>query len=77
MKTAVSIPDHLFRAADDVARRLGLSRSQLYARALARYLADEPDAEITARLDELYADEASTVDPVLAEAQRRALIEPW
>jgi metal-responsive CopG/Arc/MetJ family transcriptional regulator len=77
VKTAVSIPDALFEAADRVARRLGLSRSELYARALERFLAEEPDDAITARLDELYADEGSTVDPALAEAQRRAVVEPW
>lgn len=76
MKIAISIPDPLFEAADRAARRLGLSRSQLYARALERFLADDPDDEITARLDEVYAAEVSTIDPALARAQRRAVAEP-
>jgi len=76
VKIAVSIPDSLFEAADRAARRLGLSRSQLYARALERLLADADDA-ITARLDELYAAEDSAIDPALASAQRRAVTEPW
>jgi len=35
MKTAISLPDKLFESADALARRLGLSRSQLVATALA------------------------------------------
>lgn len=73
MKTAVSIPDPLFRAADRAARRLRLSRSELYARALERYLASEPDDEVTARLDAVYSSVESRIDPALAAAQRRAL----
>jgi metal-responsive CopG/Arc/MetJ family transcriptional regulator len=38
LKTAISIPDNLFEAADKVARRLGISRSELYQRAIARFL---------------------------------------
>jgi len=77
VKTAVSIPDALFEAADRAARRLGLSRSELYARALERFLGDEPDEAITAALDEVYADDASPLDDALAAAQRRAVAEPW
>jgi Predicted transcriptional regulators containing the CopG/Arc/MetJ DNA-binding domain and a metal-binding domain len=77
VKTAVSIPDALFDAADRAAHRLGLSRSELYARALERFLGDEPDEAITARLDEVYADEDSSLDEAMATAQRRAVAEAW
>lgn len=73
----MSIPDALFEAADWAARRLGLSRSQLYARALERFLGEEPDDAVTARLDEVYATEDAAVDPLLAAAQRKAVTEPW
>lgn len=73
MKTAVSIPDPVFRAADDLARRMRVSRSELYARALVRMLEDEDDDSTTKRLNALYATEDSSLDPVLAELQRRAL----
>lgn len=76
VKIAVSIPDPLFEAAERVARRLGMSRSQLYAHALERFLAGDPDDEVTARLDEVYATETSAVDPALVRAQRRAVAEP-
>jgi hypothetical protein len=73
VKTAVSIPDTLFEAADDLARRLGISRSELYARALARELAAESDALVTSRLDEVYADVDSSLDAPVSTAQRRVL----
>jgi metal-responsive CopG/Arc/MetJ family transcriptional regulator len=77
VKTAVSIPDTLFEAADRAARRLGLSRSELYARALERFLQAEPSELVTARLDEVYGAEGSEVDEAVAEAQRRAVAERW
>ncbi len=40
MKTAVGIPEDVFRAAEGVAREQGLSRSALYAKAVRRYLVD-------------------------------------
>jgi metal-responsive CopG/Arc/MetJ family transcriptional regulator len=77
MKTAVSIPDPVFQAADRMAARLRLSRSELYARALRRYLESDGDAEVTARLDAVYADVPSVLDPVLTELQRRSIDEAW
>jgi len=41
MKTAVSLPDELFRLAETAARRLRVSRSQLYAMAIAEFLNTE------------------------------------
>jgi metal-responsive CopG/Arc/MetJ family transcriptional regulator len=39
MKTAISVPDETFRRVDDAARRLGVSRSEFFARAAERWLA--------------------------------------
>jgi metal-responsive CopG/Arc/MetJ family transcriptional regulator len=66
MKTAISVPDDLFRRAEYAARKQGLSRSELYARALQAYLGDRPD-RITEALDKLYARQSS-VDPVIERA---------
>jgi len=63
MKTAVSIPDDIFREAERVTRELGKSRSQLYADALREYLArHDPDA-VTRALDDVYESEDSLLDP--------------
>jgi len=73
MKTAVSIPDDLFQRADELAQRLGKSRSQVYREALADYIwRREPDsvvAALNACADEL----ASGRDPWTAAAASRAL----
>lgn len=75
MKTAISLPDDLFSAADALASRLGVSRSELYATAVAEFLAKHTESEITARLDQLYAEESSTLDASLRRAQRRSLVD--
>lgn len=38
MKTAISLPDDTFRRVDEAARRLGVSRSEFFARAAERWL---------------------------------------
>jgi predicted transcriptional regulator len=56
MKTAVSIPDDVFRRADALAERLGKSRSEVYREALVDYLARTDPATVTAALDALADD---------------------
>ncbi len=73
MKAAVSIPDRVFAEADRVAKRLGLSRSELYARAIAIYVAKLRADDVTAALDRVYAREQGECDPVLAKLQRRVI----
>jgi len=47
MKTAISLPDETFRRVDDAAKRLGLSRSELFARAADSWLDDLEDDGVT------------------------------
>lgn len=75
MKTAVSIPDDLFESAEGLARRLGTTRSELYAKALRDYLREHRGEGITERLDEVYGAEDSSLDPVMAALQERSLSE--
>ncbi len=56
MKTAISIPDDLFSRADELAKRLGKTRSEFYADALRSHLVRNEDPAITARLDDVYAE---------------------
>jgi antitoxin MazE6 len=76
MKTAVSIPDDLFAEADALAEELGVSRSRLYALAVAEYLARHRDADITDRLNEVYAKEDGALDDALRAAQARSVGSP-
>ncbi len=73
MKTAISIPDELFESADALAERLGVSRSHLYASAVAEYLAKHVEAKVTDRLNSVYAGQSSQLGPDVREAQRRTI----
>lgn len=69
MKTAVSVPDDLFQQAETVARRLRISRSQLYASAIAEFLGRHQKDAVTDRLNEVYSRRIAKVDPLLHRAQ--------
>jgi metal-responsive CopG/Arc/MetJ family transcriptional regulator len=69
MKTAVSLPDDLFRLGETAARRLRVSRSQLYATALAEFLHRQRANAVTERLNEVYSRRNAKVDPLLHHAQ--------
>ena len=70
MKTAISIPDKLFAAGEDLARRRDISRSELYRRALHCYLKDQGAQVVTAAHYSVYGDlESSALDPFIAHLQ--------
>ena len=78
MKTAISLPDDLFASADALAERLGVSRSNLFATALAEFLAKHQSRRVTERLDAVYATESSALDPVIRKAQRKTILrDTW
>lgn len=73
MKVAVSIPDPIFDKAEALARRMKISRSKVYARALDEFVANNPPRQnltdqINAVLDEIGEEE---IDPFLQEAARQ------
>lgn len=65
MRTAITIPDRLFTQADQLAIRLGVTRNEFYLRAVAALSEDS----VTEQLNQVYATEESTVDPVLWKLQ--------
>ena len=73
MKVTLSIPDELFDSAETLGKRLGVSRSRLYATALADYVARHQSRKVTARLNAVYATEESSLDTSLRRAQARSL----
>jgi metal-responsive CopG/Arc/MetJ family transcriptional regulator len=78
MKTAISIPDPLFRAAERAAKRQKVSRSRFYAKAVAAYLKSQGDKSIKEALDAVYATEDSSLDPVIARIQSLSIgREEW
>ena len=78
MKTAISIPDPIFQAAEEAAARLAMSRSQLYAHAVAEFVELHASCNVTERLDQVYAENPSELDPLLAKLQDLSLgRESW
>lgn len=73
MKTAISVPDPLFEAAEQFAHEQGWSRSELYARALRAYLQAHRYDGITDALDQIYDRQPSQLDPAITAAQVRIL----
>ena len=69
MKTAVSISDPLFQAAESLAKALGMSRSELFSRALEAYIEAHKHDRVREVLDEVYADESSDLGESLARMQ--------
>lgn len=69
MKTAISIPDDVFAAAEAAARRTGVSRSQFYVEAVKLFLTTHGERGVTERLDAVYGELDSKLDPVLSDLQ--------
>jgi metal-responsive CopG/Arc/MetJ family transcriptional regulator len=73
MKTAVSIPDKIFRDAERLSRRLKKSRSQIYAEAVTEYVSrHDPDA-VTEAMNAVCEAIADYPDPAFSGAARRTL----
>jgi len=80
MKTAISIPDSLFVAAERLAKRLGISRSELFQRAMKSFLREKKDEGITDALNKVYGPgcENGKLDSVLEAMQYSSLPkEDW
>jgi predicted transcriptional regulator len=78
MKVAISLPDPIFSAAEKLAGRLRVSRSQLYAQAVEEFVAKRQEALVTDQLNALYAVESAALDPLLDVAQRKSIRhEAW
>ena len=69
MKTAISVPDRVFRSAEQLAARLGVSRSELYSKALAAMVGKHRDDLVTARLNKVYSSSSSELDFAIIQFQ--------
>ena len=73
MKTAISLPDEVFQAAERHAGRMRKSRSQLYAEALSEYLARHAPDEVTKAMNQVMEELEEPTDPFVSVAARRIL----
>lgn len=78
MKTAISLPDPVFEQAEALAQQLGMSRSELYTNALQAYLKRYNREQTLLKLNQVYSEESSELDPAMAEMQFASLPrEDW
>lgn len=73
MKTAISLPDAVFHAAERQARRAQMSRSQLYAEALAEYLDRHAPDEVTEAMNQVVDQLGDAPDPFVQAAAQSVL----
>jgi metal-responsive CopG/Arc/MetJ family transcriptional regulator len=73
MKTAVSIPDEVFKGAERLARLSKESRSQLVSDALKEYVARHAPEEVTDAMNQVCSHLQDSKDPFLSTAARRVL----
>ena len=69
----MSIPDDVFARADRLAKQLQTSRSDLYSRALAEYIARHDPDEVTSALNRVAAKVDTHLDPAMRKAAHRRL----
>ena len=78
MKTAISIPDDVFSRAEQFAHRRKITRSALFTAAVDEYIQHHRQDDVTRKLNEVYAEEDSSPDPVFARLQSLSLPkEKW
>ncbi len=73
MKTAISLPDAVFAAAERQAKRAQKSRSQLYAEALAEYLQRHAPDEVTEAMNAVVEQVGAAPDPFVDAAAQSVL----
>ena len=69
MKTAISIPNDVFAKAEKLSKRLKISRSELYSKAVNKFIEEKKTIDITKILNEVYNDNNSSVDKTLYKMQ--------
>lgn len=73
MKTAISIPDKVFQAAEALADRMGMSRSELYAKAVDAFVQANKNQGVTELLNKVYSAESNSLDEETHSLQLRSL----
>lgn len=73
MKTAISIPDSIFQAAEDLADRLGMSRSELFSKAVKQFVEQHTAENLTERINQVCRKVETSLDPALERMQEDSL----
>ncbi|WP_177418985.1 hypothetical protein [endosymbiont of Lamellibrachia barhami] len=75
MKTAISIPDPIFQAAENMAHHLGMSRSELFSTAISEYMNNHKYLDVTESLNSIYGEASSALDTELISMQLKSIQE--
>ncbi|WP_036095664.1 ribbon-helix-helix domain-containing protein [Leptospira weilii] len=77
MKTAISIPDELFKTAEKIAKKLGIPRSQLFAKALEEFIQSHSKESVTEKLNKIYTSKSketkNNITDLAVESLRKSL----
>jgi len=73
MKTELFISDTVTRAAENLARQMGMSLDEFFAAAVTAYVIAHQKNLVTESLNQVYADESSALDPVVAKLQMASI----
>lgn len=71
MKVAVSVPDPVFAEAESLAKRLNVSRSEVYSRALKEFVGRHAPDRVTEQMDRVVASVGESSDAFSQRAARR------
>ncbi len=74
MRTRITLSDNLFHEAEEYAPLYGLSRSELYQRAIKAYPVKQPEA-LTAELNRFYAENPEALE--LSDEDRAWMAYSW
>ncbi|PWB81324.1 MAG: hypothetical protein C3F08_02335 [Candidatus Methylomirabilota bacterium] len=75
MKTAVSVPDEIFKQAERLAKRAHMSRSRMFSEALREYVARHTPEEVTEAMDRVCAELGEGAADEFAVAASRETLE--
>ena len=78
MRAAISLPESLLHVADALAKRAGMSRSELFREAMTDYLDKHKHDQVREALDAVYSEQPSQLDEELMRVQTMSLPkEDW
>lgn len=65
MKTAISVTDDVFQLSENLARKLKVSRSKIFAMGVKKLAEEYDEDEVTEKLNRFYEKEKAEIDPVI------------
>ena len=78
MKTAISVPNDVFELSEKLAKKLKVSRSQIFAMGVRKLGEEYDDEDIIARINEVCKEVDTSLDPAIKKYQNRIIKrEKW